>query len=107
MSSVARHLVRLAGAQVLGTAFVSLQAAGFLHEKDKKKQFITRLVVSAAVGVVPGDGGVAGVVRGSVRQCAVLCISGRGDGDRVKSAVLKNISFKSQSWNSCEFQVYM
>ena len=48
MSSVARHLVRLAGAQVLGTAFVSLQAAGFLHEKDKKKQFITRLVVSAA-----------------------------------------------------------
>ena len=52
MSSVARHLVRLAGAQVLGTAFVSLQAAGFLHEKDKKKQFITRLVVSAGAGVV-------------------------------------------------------
>ena len=47
LSPVAKHLIRGCGAQVLGSAFVSLQAAGFLHEKDKKKQFITRLMVSA------------------------------------------------------------
>ena len=40
-----RHLVRLIAAQAMGSGIVAMQAPGFLHEKDKRSHFVSRIMV--------------------------------------------------------------
>ncbi len=40
------HMTRMIGAVGVGSAVISLQAPGFLHEHDKRRQFLSRLIVS-------------------------------------------------------------
>ena len=40
------HLVRALGSHSIGEAVISMQAPGFLHERDKRAQFLGRFVVS-------------------------------------------------------------
>ena len=40
------HLTRIIGCQFFYTAVISLYAPGFLHEHDKQKLFLNRILVS-------------------------------------------------------------
>ena len=46
------HLMRVIGIHGIGSAIVSLQAPGFLHECDKRVQFVARIIVSNKVLIV-------------------------------------------------------
>lgn len=43
-NKVALHVARTIGALTMGEGIISLQAPGFLHERDKKALFLTRIV---------------------------------------------------------------
>ena len=46
------HLTRLVGIHGIGSAIVSLQAPGFLHESDKRVQFVSRIAVSIIIIII-------------------------------------------------------
>jgi len=45
-SEVMLHFFRCKGAMLVGEAITSLQAPGFLHSRDKRALFSSRLIVS-------------------------------------------------------------
>jgi len=45
-NKVSLHVARSIGTLFIGDGIVALQSPGFLHERDKKALFVTRIVVS-------------------------------------------------------------
>lgn len=45
LDAIHLHVARHMGIVGLGSALISLQAGGFLHEHDKRHQFVVRFVV--------------------------------------------------------------
>jgi len=51
-SEVTIHIMRCKGALLIGEAITSLQAPGFLHSRDKRALFSSRIIVSFIVLII-------------------------------------------------------